>query len=134
MAAKKVTTGRKTKTARQVVNEEPKRGRRSPLDDLTDRQKEQLAKRVIKLRQAGTPWDGDEGIIQQEEYISSAGVGRKLLREYGAEGMIRERVLSNGGGSKAKSKPAAKGKAKPKPKAKAGGKRVVVRGKKRTNP
>jgi hypothetical protein len=112
--------------------EETKRGRRSPLDDLTPKQHEQLAKRVMRLREQGVPWDGDEGICAQEELINSATVGRKLLREYGGEGMIRDRVVNGGGARKTTAKKTTTKKAAAKPAAK---KKVVVRGtRKKANP
>jgi len=134
MATTKVkATKRPAKSARQVVEEEEpaRRGRVSPIDELTERQRSQLATRVTRLREQGTPWDGPEGICVIEDMITSATVGRKLLRAYGGDGLIRERVLDNG--SSAKRKPAAKKSASKKPAAKK--KTVLVRGtKRRSNP
>jgi hypothetical protein len=125
--ATKVRTNKKS--ARQVVEEEPRRGRVSPIDELTERQRSQLATRVTRLREQGIPWDGPEGICATEDMITSATVGRKLLRAYGGDGLIREHT-SNGGGGASKPKP----KAKPKAKA-AAKKKVVVRSSgKRRNP
>ncbi len=117
------------KSARQVVEEEPaRRGRVSPIDELTERQRSQLATRVTRLREQGVPWDGPEGICATEDMITSATVGRKLLRAYGGDGLIREHTSYGGGGAKAKPK------AKPKAKA-AAKKKVVVRSSgKRRNP
>lgn len=108
-----------------------KRGRPSVLDDLTDAQRTKLANRVLKLREKGVAWDGPDGICEQVG-ISSAVVGRKLLKEAGGEDMIRERTV-NGGAKATKAstkKSAPKGKAKPAAKsgAKKGGRVVVRRG------
>lgn len=110
------------------------RGRPSPLDELTERQRAQLAARVLKLREQGVPWDGDEGICATVEHVTSAPVGRRLLIEAGGESMIRERSV-NGGSAKKKApaKKAAPARAKAKPKGKT---KVVIRGRgtKSSNP
>lgn len=103
------------------------RGRPSALDSLTEKQRTALASRVRKLREQGVPWDGDEGICSQVDGVSSAVIGRKLLKEVGADDLIRERVLSNGGGSSKKTAAAKKAPAKKTGTAKAKGKKVVIR-------
>lgn len=106
------------------ASESKGRGRPSALDSLTDKQRTTLATRVRKLREQGVPWDGDEGICATVDGISSAVIGRKLLREIGEDSMIRERVVSNGGGS---TKKTAKKAPAEKAATKASGRRVVVK-------
>lgn len=114
-----------------ATKSESKRGRPGPLDHLNPTKRQQLAKKVAKARADGMPWDGEGGIREQYPDITSAGVGRNLLKELGRDDLIREVVRNgNGGSSKAKTKakkPAAK-KAAAKAKKPAAKKRVIRRG------
>lgn len=118
----------KAKGGAAAKKESKGRGRPSALDGLTDAKRTALAKRVLKLREQGVPWDGDEGICAQVDGVTSAVIGRKLLREAGGDDMIRDRAVTNGG-ARAKGKAAPKSKAKPAKKTAAAkkGKKVVVR-------
>jgi hypothetical protein len=60
----------------------------TPKDAPTAAERKALAQKIIKLREAGTKWDGDGGICDQVG-ISGALVGRKLMREFGAGEQIK---------------------------------------------
>lgn len=60
------------------------------LDQLTDAQRKDLAAKIVKERENGRSWDGDNGIVNDARFplIKSAGQGRKLLIEAGRKAMI----------------------------------------------
>lgn len=47
----------------------------------TDAQRKQVAQNILRLRKAGTSWDGADGIVSQG-IVSGAPQGRALLRKY----------------------------------------------------
>src|SRR4051812_33899064 len=47
----------------------------------TPAQRKQVAQQVLRLRKAGTPWDGPNGIVAQG-FVSGAPQGRQLLRTF----------------------------------------------------
>jgi hypothetical protein len=53
----------------------------------TGKAREQLARKIIKLRQQNVKWDGDGGIVEQLK-LKGAPQGRKLMREFGNADMI----------------------------------------------
>lgn len=84
--------------------------------ELTEAQRKALAASIVKARSNGQSWDGDAGIVNDKRFplISSAGQGRKLLREAGKAEMIAKSYEAMRDGSprkgyvKATAKPAAK--------------------------
>jgi hypothetical protein len=68
------------KRAPKATAEQPK----AKSDGLpTGAERRKLAQRVVKLREQGVKWDGDDGICQQLG-LKGAPQGRKLMREFGA--------------------------------------------------
>lgn len=60
------------------------------LDQLTEAQRKALAASIVKARESKQPWDGENGIVNDDRFplIKSAGQGRKLLQEAGKAAMI----------------------------------------------
>lgn len=92
------------------------------ISELTDAQRKALATKVIKARESGQPWDGENGIVNDSRFplVKSAQVGRKLVREGGkaeiiqrsydraAKGLVGPRTKDAPKAAKVAAKPAAK--------------------------
>jgi hypothetical protein len=84
-----MATSTRKRTAKRTAEQSAPPPQAEPKSDglPTGKAREQLARRIIQLREQGTKWDGEGGICDQVG-IKTAVQGRKLIREVGAASLI----------------------------------------------
>ena len=98
-----------------------------------------VAKKIAKLRKAGTPWDGEAGIVRKHGLCNGAPQGRALLRKHGLEAQAggiapsyeRTPTFRSAESQRRQDAKAAKAKPQRKPRKRAAADRAVVRGTKK---